>query len=299
MRLNKWKYLFKSYFTYTVKEQRAIVVLLIFIVFQQLFLLAMHFVPLNGISPNDYVVEDTLSKVEEYKHHPKNTFVHSKNDKTNFDLFQFDPNTIQLSDWMALGLTEKQAQAILKYIAKGGRFKTKQDLKKMRMIHEQLLIKWWKHIQLPDNEIKALTVFHKKDSFINLSPPKLNINVATTDELDALPLIGEGRAKAIVAYRMRLGGYISLDQLTEVKCLPDSVLKAIQARIYTDGKVLKSLNINSDSLFHPYLPKNMAKMIVSYRQQHGNYQRIEDLSVLPLYDDKIMRKIAPYLTVTP
>ena len=46
-------------------------------------------------------------------------------------LFPFDPNTISLNEWMQLGVKEKTAQTILKYISKGGKFRTATDLKKI------------------------------------------------------------------------------------------------------------------------------------------------------------------------
>jgi competence ComEA-like helix-hairpin-helix protein len=296
MRLNKWKYLFKAYFNYTVKEQRAIIVLMIVISFLQIALIALHWVPVNGKSRNDLpsqVIDST------YRSNVDTSITLKDNSKTNsssIKFFLFNPNTNTMNDWMKLGLTEKQSFSILKYVSKGGSFKVKSDLKKMHVVKPELLNQWWKYIQLPDSIILS-----KNQSIVITSKPqsesKLNINSASVEELDKLPLIGEGRAKAIVTYREKLGGFIMLEQLLELKCIPDSVFQVIKDSIYTDGKIYQPLNINADSLFHPYLPKSFAKMIVSYRQQHKNYQRIDDLRILPLYDDKIMRKIAPYLTV--
>jgi competence ComEA-like helix-hairpin-helix protein len=296
MRLNKWKYLFKAYFNYTVKEQRAIIVLMIVISFLQIALIALHWVPVNGKSRNDLPSQVIDSA---YRSNVDNSITSKGNSKTNsssIKFFLFNPNTNTMNDWMKLGLTEKQSLSILKYVSKGGSFKVKSDLKKMHVVKPELLHQWWKYIQLPDS-----IVLSKNQSTMITSKPqsesKLNINSASVEELDKLPLIGEGRAKAIVTYREKLGGFIMLEQLLELKCIPDSVFQVIKDRIYTDGKIYQALNINADSLFHPYLPKSFAKMIVSYRQQHKNYQRIDDLRILPLYDDKIMRKIAPYLTV--
>jgi competence ComEA-like helix-hairpin-helix protein len=171
-------------------------------------------------------------------------------------------------------------------------------MKKMHVVKPELFRQWWDYIQLPDSLTASKEKYFEPDHK-STNTQKVNINIASIDDLDKLPLIGEGRAKAIISYRDRLGGFILIDQLLDLKSIPDSVFLSIKDRIYTDGKIYKSLNINADSLFHPYLPKSFAKMIVSYRQQHGNYQRIEDLRILPLYDDKIMRKIAPYLIVKP
>lgn len=64
---------------------------------------------------------------------------------------------------------------------------------------------------------------------------KLNINKATEKELDALPGIGESKAKAIVAYREKLGGrFQSVDQLKEVKGIGDKLLAKMKPFITVD-----------------------------------------------------------------
>ena len=299
MRLNKWKYLFKAYFNYTVKEQRAIIVLMIVISFLQITLIALHWVPVNGKSRNHLSFQVVDSNNISNTANSNSSEVKAKVNSPSIKLFSFNPNTNSINDWMKLGLTEKQGLSILKYISKGGSFKVKSDLKKMHVIKPTLLQQWWDYILLPEEMIEKNEISNQYKIKQKEPLTKLNINTATIEELDNLPLIGEGRAKAIVTYREKLGGFIMLDQLLELKCIPDSVFQVIKDRIYTDEKIYQPLNINADSLFHPYLPKSFAKMIVSYRQQHGNYQRIDDLRILPLYDDKIMRKIAPYLTVKP
>lgn len=299
MRLNKWKYLFKAYFNYTFKEQRAIVVLMFIISCLQVTLIVLHWVPVNGKSRNEFSPQVVESNNKSNTTNSNSSEVKAKVNSPSLKLFSFNPNTNSISDWMKLGLSEKQGQAIIKYVSKGGSFKIKNDLKKMQVIKPDLLQKWWNYILLPEELIEKSDHsdqynIKQKDSF-----SKQNINLASIEDLDKLPLIGEGRAKAIISYRDKLGGFISIDQLLELKCIPDSVFQVLQSHIFTDGKINRALNINADSLFHPYLPKSFAKMIVSYRQQHGNYQRIEDLRILPLYDDKIIRKIASYITVKP
>ncbi len=299
MRLNKWKYLFKAYFNYTVKEQRAIVVLMIVISLLQVALIVLHWVPVNGKSRNHLLTRIIDSNNILNIANSNSSEVKAKVNSPSIKLFSFNPNTNSINDWIKLGLSEKQGQSIVKYISKGGSFKVKDDLKKMHVIKPNLLHQWWNYILLPEEMIEK----SERSNQYNIKQKDLlskqNINTASIEDLDKLPLIGEGRAKAIISYRDKLGGFINIDQLLELKCIHDSVFQVLQSRIFTDGKVDRALNINADSLFHPYLPKSFAKMIVSYRQQHGNYQRIEDLRILPLYDDKIMRKIAPYLTVKP
>jgi competence ComEA-like helix-hairpin-helix protein len=271
---------------------------MVLISFLQLALIALHWIPVNGKSRNDLVTQATTSNNTLSLEPQLKIKTETKSKSSSIKLFSFNPNTNTINDWINLGLTEKQGQSILKYISKGGSFKVKNDMKKMHVVKPELFRQWWDYIQLPDSLTASKEKYFEPDHK-STNTQKVNINIASIDDLDKLPLIGEGRAKAIISYRDRLGGFILIDQLLDLKSIPDSVFLSIKDRIYTDGKIYKSLNINADSLFHPYLPKSFAKMIVSYRQQHGNYQRIEDLRILPLYDDKIMRKIAPYLIVKP
>ena len=117
----------------------------------------MHFVPVNGRSRNEIIPSGsevnapqlkTTSAIKEISCSAKVQTIHP---------FKFNPNLNNINDWKKLGLTEKQAQCIMKYVAKGGTFKSKSDLKKMRVIRSELLEKWWDYIQLPDEGQKPIS----------------------------------------------------------------------------------------------------------------------------------------------
>ncbi|WP_282941420.1 helix-hairpin-helix domain-containing protein [Paenibacillus sp. RC67] len=76
--------------------------------------------------------------------------------------------------------------------------------------------------------VSSSTAASSKDS-------RLNINKATEKELDTLPGIGESKAKAIVAYREKLGGrFKSVDQLKDVKGIGDKLLAKMKPYITVD-----------------------------------------------------------------
>ncbi|MFM1746203.1 MAG: hypothetical protein RLZZ630_2140, partial [Bacteroidota bacterium] len=100
-------------------------------------------------------------------------------------------------------------------------------------------------------------------------------------------------------YRDRLGGFVAFEQLLEIRSIPDSVYNHILPFLVLNSGPYRKLEINRmpvDSLRHPYLSKQFARMIVSYRGQHGYYSSVNDLMILPLADEEILRKLAPYLT---
>lgn len=59
----------------------------------------------------------------------------------------------------------------------------------------------------------------------------ININTASAQELMALPMIGPGRAKAIVSYRAAHGTFASIDDLRNVPGIGAAVMSAIRDRV--------------------------------------------------------------------
>jgi comEA protein len=57
---------------------------------------------------------------------------------------------------------------------------------------------------------------------------KIDINTASEEDLRALPGIGIKTARAIVAYRVAIGGYKSLDQLRRVRGVGDKVYDCLK-----------------------------------------------------------------------
>lgn len=60
----------------------------------------------------------------------------------------------------------------------------------------------------------------------------LNLNTATTEELKAIPRIGDVLAERIVQYRDVLGGYTDLQQLMEIKGIGESTYAEISVYLY-------------------------------------------------------------------
>ncbi len=115
--------------------------------------------------------------------------------------FYFDPNSLPESGWIKLGLSVKQAQGIRKYIDKGGRFNTPNDLDRIFSLRpdQVAVLKPWVKIApaglSPPNPHKA-----NADMLIEL-------NSADSASLEKLPGIGPALASRIIRYRSRLGGF--------------------------------------------------------------------------------------------
>jgi competence protein ComEA len=70
--------------------------------------------------------------------------------------------------------------------------------------------------------------------------PKLtgvvNVNTATLEELQLLPGIGESRARAMIEFRKKRGGFKSVDELREVKGIGATGLERMRPFVSFQGK---------------------------------------------------------------
>ena len=217
-------------------------------------------------------------------------------------LFSFDPNTLDAKGWRSLGLPERTITTILHYTARGGRFRKPDDLQKVWGLPKGFYEKVRDSIRIRNEERPANPAL-APGNFTPSRPARaaeVDINHSDTAEWIALPGIGAKLAGRIVAFREKLGGFISIDQVGEVYGLRDSVFQKIRSSLQGGGSV-KTLNINQatkDELKqHPYLRWSLANAIVNYREQHGKFNSIEELKNISLIDVKLFEKIKSYLSV--
>ncbi len=244
----------------------------------------------------------TLSKRVDSQSSKVNKFDKTRRFKTTdnvkkAELFSFNPNKTSIEDWMRLGLSERNAKTINNYVAKGGYFRRKEDLKKIYGIPQPLI----------DNII-SLAVFDEEPKNVSQQPMKavktkqvlqLDINAADSTSLTMLPGIGERLASRIVKYRNRLGGFVQVSQLLEVYGLQDSILEKITPMIFVAPSFLiEKIDINKIDYAlltkHPYMTYSMAKIILAYRKAHGSINGADEMyGIAGIPQDQLV-KFLPY-----
>lgn len=216
------------------------------------------------------------------------------------ELFEFNPNEISIEQWEKLGLRNKIAQNIRKYIEKGGKFRTKEALKKVYGFPEELFEELEPYINIP-KEAK------KEDYAENTSKKQktiaiFDLNLADTTTLMQISGVGLKTALNIIKYREKLGGFTSLEQLNDVYILKKrpEVIEEIKKYAEINQNSIQKILINSIS--EEELSKNihfkggMAKIIINYRKQHGKYKNIADFKPIKIVTPEFLEKIAPYLS---
>lgn len=204
----------------------------------------------------------------------------------------FDPNSYSVKEWMNLGLSQKQADVILRYTERG--VYSNEELKKIFVLPEELFL------LIKDSTFYPSRPSNKPNRTFEKEKVYLDLNVASAADFEQIPGIGPYFAKRMVEYREQLGGYIGIEQLLEIKKFDNEKLASISAYIYVKANEIEKLDINMadyESLkAHPYITWEVANSIVKMRM-HAPYNQIEDIKRSKLIDETLYQKLKPYLKV--
>lgn len=184
-------------------------------------------------------------------HSPRAENVRSNAPRKKVENFTFNPNTVSVDDLCRLGFSQKQAQSIVNYRAKGGTFHRKSDFAESFVVSD--------------------SIFKRLEPYIDI--PLVDLNVADSAALDALPGIGGWFASKIIEHRTALGGYSYKEQLMDIYRFDQEKYAAL-----ADLIVVRSENVRpyplwtlpADELIkHPYI-SNMetARAIVLFRENN-------------------------------
>lgn len=251
----------------------------------------------------------------------------------NCQLFKFDPNTATESQLLSLGLSQREVRNILKYRARGGRYRVKEDfarvysltLEKYRQLEPYIaikpqimaadVIKREKNNPPPSSLSPQPSSLSPHPSSLNPHPSSLNpqpsavglrasrklrygetvdINSADTAMLKRIPGIGDYYAMRIVELRKRKQVFSSPEELLAIRNFPETALTYM-----TVSQDFPAIYINCWSqkqlASHPLLNYTQARDIISLRRLSGPITSATDLAALPSFSPALIEKITPLL----
>ncbi len=207
--------------------------------------------------------------------------------------FDFDPNTADEATLRKLGISEKVARVILNYREKGGRFRKKEDLAKIYSLPEADYQRLEPFIRIDLGQPAAKTAQPMAAAAV-----LIDINKASAEDWQRLRGVGATTAGRIVAYREKLGGFASVEQVGETFGLPDSTFQHIKSQL-DFSPIFKPLAVNAAGIdeldAHPYLSRKEATALAAYRANHGDFKNFEDVKKVKALSSKTLEKIKPYL----
>ena len=302
---------FNSLFGVSSKEIKGLSLLILALI---LFLLLPRVINHFRTSDNSYLavdahILDSLVAVLEDDQSIKSVF------EDSLSTFEFNPNNASIDDFLLLGFSEKISNRIINYRNKGGVFRVKTDLLKIYGIDSGLVNKLEPSINLPTTVankssqrlVQVKEELEEKQLPIKNKPkelPDFDINLADTSMLQTIRGVGSILSRRIVEFRDNLGGLVDVNQLYEVYNLDSMVVYNLIDKSYIEGSfkprpLLINNNTESELAAHPYIAWRQARLIIAYRNQHGDFNSSEDLLKVYSVDEDFIEKIDPYLDWTP
>lgn len=249
---------------------------------------------------------DSLRKAErqaEYENKYKQNSSYPSND-LSYELFNFDPNTADSISLTKLGLRTYIVSNIMKYRAKGGEYKMRENFAKTYGITDEKYEELKPYIQIAQKssqetaqETDTSTLKFKSD--IKVENVIVELNAADTATLMQVKGIGAFYAQGIVRLRNELGGYVSVDQVREVYGMTEENFEKIRASFTVNPQSITKIKLNTASVDklkrHPYLNFYQSRAIYELRRKKGKLTSIEELKKLEQLDELTIEKVLPYL----
>lgn len=223
--------------------------------------------------------------------------------------FPFNPNTMTAEDGLGMGLTDRQVRNIINYRNNGGHFYSKKDLGRLYTISDSDFEQLEPFIVLPEvnreariyrenAKLKEMKSDAETPKPVKKEIPVVDINSVDSATLVELPQIGPYIAGRIVAYRERLGGFMALEQLCEVKGVDSARYNVILPYLRLENTEIRQLDVNRADfkalVNHPYLNYNQVKAIVNHREKKGMVKNMAQLQMV-VGEDSINPLIERYL----
>ena len=316
--MKRFRHWIRRYFGFSQGEVNGFLLLIVFMVLLMAapFLFHAFRTPaFNSSSASDRQTLDSLvAQLEERQPEPG----YSRYKVPTVALRPFNPNLLTVEEWQAFGLPKYLAQRILNYRNKVGDFSYKAELGNIYGLPDSVFQKLQPYIQLPaarPNRYKRRAYAARSErpapnpNWSSNRPPReefilapFNINTADTTQLKQIRGIGSKLSARIVKYRDGLGGFHSAAQLQEVYGLQPEIVDSLQKYTFVpDVYTPQQLSVNAataDELkLHPYISSNVARALVAYREQHGNYEQLEDVQKVKLVTPELFEKLKPYLSL--
>lgn len=210
---------------------------------------------------------------------------------------RFDPNMIDKSGLIKLGLSPKQAQVVLNYREKGGKFKNAGDFSRMYVISPKTYERVKEYISIETDKadtIKSDTVVNVKTYSASFNGYEnrelLRLNTADSIDLISLPGIGPYYARKIIQYREQLGGFATKDQLLEIYGIDKERFDLFAEKIDVDTNDVTKVDLKVATFEqlsgNPYIGGYVARAIIRYREKSG----IELTNLANLVMNNIIKK---------
>ncbi|MFA8436948.1 MAG: helix-hairpin-helix domain-containing protein [Marinifilaceae bacterium] len=295
----KWQRFVRNYFSYSRGEKRGLLLLLSIVVFVYLLPSVWSFIGNPNLTDNlrnKVKLDSLVSLLDRADKKRDNKIVATRR-------FMFDPNRVDSAAMVRLGFTGRQIGNLIRYRRKGGRFKSKEDLKKLYTIDENDYLKWEEWIRLESSPAKTIrTRTRPKEIYLFAFDP----NTLSPEGWDSLG-VSPGVVRRIQNYLKKGGRFrkntdlkkiYGLDRQCYERLLPFVSVRSA-AVVKSEKKIYLGLN-GADSLDLIRLKgigPVLSGRILKYRRMLGGFNCREQLSEVYGVKDSLLQSLLPHLYI--
>ena len=222
----------------------------------------------------------------------------------NFTPEKFLVDTVSSAYLTRWGFSSKQAEVVVRYRDASGGIHSIEHFKRCYVVSDEMAEKIVPYIIFSAKAASTTSIVQPQSKSETTAPkPIVDINRADSAALVAIDGIGPKSASEIIKYRKLLGGYHSVEQLSELKCITESNFEKILAKISCDSFVISKIDVNFASPKelerHPYVSAQTLRRIIKQRQLKGGWSRIEEMTEQNILSEEEAKHLAPYLRFGP
>jgi len=222
--------------------------------------------------------------------------------------YPFNPNYITDYKGYTLGMSNEEIDRLHKFRNEGKWINSISDFKTVTGVSDSLLNELSPYFKFPEwvtnpkgrNEFKS----GKSEKGFTEKPysQKIDLNLATEEQLQQVSGIGEVLSKRIVSYRKKLNGFSNDIQLYEVYGLePEVAQRALNLFTVKTPKEIEVVNLNkataSDIATIPGVSFELAKRIWEFRRLRDKIESLDELTKIEGITERKLQLIQLYLSV--
>lgn len=239
----------------------------------------------HAAAPREKTDGPSERRRSEYAAHP------AADDAPQLEPFAID--TASAAYLAAIGFSPRQAEVIVRYREASGGIRDAEQFRKCYVVSDRMaerLLPYIVFTEKPAAEDTAPTP---------AAPERIEINSADSAALRSVVGIGEKSVAEIMRYRELLGGFSSVEQLAELKCVTESNYERILPQIRCDSCKISKIDINfadpKELMRHPYVSAKALRRIVKQRKLKGGWSGIEEMIEDDIFTKDEAERLAPYL----
>lgn len=284
----------KSHFVFNRSQRNGILLLLFFI---SGYLVINYYVDFSKENLLDINSKEVIA-IQKELDSLRTIEVESKKPK----VFPFNPNFLTDFKGYTLGMSTEEIDRLLAFRKENKWINSVEDFKKVTKVSDSLLNKISPYFKFPDwvTNPKSKNKYVKKRFKEKKFTQKIDLNLATQDQLEAVNGIGKAFSKRIIDYRNKLGGFTNDIQLYQVYGLDFQVANSIlkEFTVKTPKEIIK-MNLNSISASDistiPSISFDIAKKIWEFRILNEGIKSFSELENIEGLTKRKLQGIQLYL----